>query len=80
MKRTHKGLMFGIVPVYLDFTSRECPEVEGRFFGCEFLLTVCGLAFEAFSYVMTLANPEYEPLFPIAITGVLDWDGEEIGG
>lgn len=79
MRRTHKGLMYGIVPCYFDFTNRDCPEVEGRFFGCEALLTFFNLAFEAFCYLMTMARPDYEPLFPIAITGVLDWDGEEIG-
>lgn len=80
MKRTHKGLMYGLVPCYFDFTIRGCPEVEGRFIGCEATLTVCEFAFEAFCYVMTMANPDYEPLFPIKITGVLDWDGEDICG
>lgn len=79
MRRTHKGLMYGIVPCYFDFTDRQCPGVEGRFVGCEILLTLCDFAFEAFCYVVTLAKPDYEPMFPIQITEVLDWDGEEIG-
>ncbi|WP_375191818.1 hypothetical protein [Marinobacter sp.] len=80
MKRTHKGLMYGVVPVYLDFTNRECPGVEGRFFGCEALLTLCDLVFEVTCYLVTLARPDFEPMFPIKVTGVLDWDGEVIGG
>ena len=80
MKRTHKGLMYGVVPCYFDFTDRECPGVEGRVIGCEPLLTICDLLFEVTCYLVTLANPDYEPMFPIKITGVLDWEGEEIGG
>jgi len=80
MRRTHKGLMYGVVPCYFDFTNRECPGVEGRFIGCEALLIFCDLVFEITCYLVTLARPEYEPLFPIKLTGTLDWDGEEIGG
>lgn len=80
MKRTHKGLMYGIVPVYLDFTIPQCPGVEGRLWGCEALLTACDLIFEMSCYLISLADPDFEPMFPIKITGVLDWDGPEISG
>lgn len=80
MKRTHKGLMYGIVPVYLDFTERECPGVEARHWSLEWLLDVVEAMFGLFCMVATTINPTLDPQFPIKITGVLDWDGEEIGG
>lgn len=79
MKRTHKGLMYGIVPCYFDFTDRECPEVEGRFLGCELLCDVVEVMFSAYCYIATAIDPDYDPMFPIKITGVLDWTGEPVG-
>lgn len=79
MRRTHKGLMYGIVPCYFDFTNEECPEVEGRFLGCDLLCDVVEIIFSAFCFVATFLNPDYEPLFPIKLTGTLDWDGGDIG-
>lgn len=69
MKRTHKGLIFGFVPVYLNFTDPECPEVEGRNFLCELLLSAATPVFGGFLWVMSLLNPDFEPSFPIMVTG-----------
>ena len=72
MRRTHKGLMYGLVPVYLDLTDAERPEVEGRFAGCEAMLDVVEVFFGMFTFLMTCIYPYYEPVFPIKITGKVD--------
>lgn len=69
MKRTHKGLMFGLVPVFLDMSDAECPAVEGRNFACEILLDIVTPIFGACIFIMTMINREYKPAFPIKITG-----------
>ncbi len=70
---THKGLMFGIVPVYLDMTNEECPAILGRNWFCEYvLLDIFGVLFGILTYTMNMLNPEFEPEFPIRITEVLN--------
>lgn len=66
---THKGLMFGIVPVYIDMHDDECPSIIGRNWFCEYvLLTPVEVLFNVLCMMMTFFNPEYEPTFPITIT------------
>lgn len=79
MRRTHKGLMYGIVPCYFDFTVRECPAVEARHWSLEWLLDVVEFMFEFYSILWLAVSDAPLPGVPIKITGVLDWDGEEIG-
>ena len=67
MNKTHIGLMFGCVPVYLDMTDDDCPGVEGLFFGCDFMLDIVEPIFGACIFIMSAINPEYEPAFPIKI-------------
>lgn len=67
---THTGLMFGIVPVWLNMND-EAPMVDGRFIGCNLLLTVCERLFAILVLMVTMVNDEYEPMFPIKITGEL---------
>lgn len=69
MKRTHKGLMFGLVPVFLDMSDEECPAVEGRNFVCDIILDIVTPIFGVCIFIMTMVNREYEPAFPIKITG-----------
>lgn len=71
MKRTHKGLMFGCVPVFLDMTDQECPSVEGRNLLCEVFLSVAHNIFAVCIFIRTAVDREYEPSFPIQITGEL---------
>lgn len=69
MKRTHKGLMYGCVPVYLNMDCGDCPEVEGRNLLCEIGLSIVEPLFGLFTYIMTALDPAYEPMYPIKITG-----------
>jgi hypothetical protein len=69
---THKGLMFGVVPVYLDMTDEECPAILGRNWFCEYvLLDFFSVLFNVLTLMLTRINPEFEPMFPIKITGEL---------
>lgn len=81
MHITHYGLMYGIVPVKLDFTDHACPKVAGRWPGFVFLLMILDLLFGFFCLITTMANPEFEPMFPIRITKVVDpaFEGVELG-
>ena len=69
MRRTHKGLMFGVVPVYLDMTDEHAPGVEVRWGWLEPLLDICEGVFSVCVYLRQLVDPFYEPMFPILITG-----------
>lgn len=72
-KRTHKGLMFGIVPVFLDMSNPQCPVVEGRNFLCEILLDIVEPLFGFCIYLRTsIDDSGYEPAFPVRITGQLE--------
>jgi len=72
MTLTHKGLFCGLVPVWLDMNQPECPGVEARggILGEIWLDIVEGM-FGIFCYLATIANPEFEPMYPIRITGEL---------
>lgn len=65
---THKGLMFGIVPVYLDMTDRECPSVQGRNYFCEIFMDMCEPIFMICVFVRSCFDHEYEPCYPIKLT------------
>lgn len=68
-KPTHKGLMFGLVPVYLDMSNEECPCIEARHWILEIPLDICHAIFACCVFVMTAMDANYEPSFPIMITG-----------
>ena len=68
MKKTHKGLMYGIVPVYLDMTEEDCPIVEPTSFIYRPLFSICDLLFETYVFLRTSVDHEYEPYFPIKVT------------
>lgn len=69
MNRTHTGMMFGVVPVFLDMTNPECPAIEGRFLGCEVALSVMESLFQAFCMIMSFVSLDFEPSYAIKITG-----------
>lgn len=71
MNRTHCGLMFGLVPVYLDMSNEDEPVVEARNWFCEILLDIITPVFGACIHLRTMTDMDYEPSFPIKITGEL---------
>lgn len=69
MSFTHKGLFCGVVPVYLDMTDEDCPLVVERHWLILPLFIATELVFGCCVFVRTLFDAEYEPMFPIKITG-----------
>lgn len=72
LNATHKGIMFGFIPVYLNMDNGECPGVEGRNWFCEFLMDIVIPIYLFIGNCMIRCNPTFEPVFMIKITGELD--------
>lgn len=70
-KYTHKGLFCGIVPVYLDMTDEESPLLAARHWSIEPLLDVVEFLFGCCIYLRTMIDADYEPAWPLKITGEL---------
>lgn len=67
-KFTHYG-WFNLIPVYVDMTNPDCPDIEVRHWSLEIPLDITSAIFDMFCWVVTLINPEVEPMFAIRITG-----------
>lgn len=65
---THKGLLFGFVPVYLDMADKACPSVQGRNWVCEVILDMCEPIFMICVFVRSCFDHDYEPHYPIKLT------------
>ncbi len=68
---THTGLMFGLVPVLLNMDDREAIEVSGRWFWCDYLINIIEPIFAICIFIMSSLNEEYEPGYPVKITGTI---------
>lgn len=68
-KFTHKGFFCGIVPVYIDMTNEDCPMICERHWSLLPLFMLVELLFGCAVLIRTMSDPDYEPLFPIKITG-----------
>lgn len=66
---THYGLLFGIVPVYVDMTDPHCPAIDERHWSLVPLNELCHALFGAYTWLATAISAEYEPGFPLTITG-----------
>ena len=73
-KPTHTGLMYGFIPVLLDMEDRECPSVDGRYYGCDLLLSIVEPIYGLVAFVATVINPNFEPVFAIKITSEINKD------
>lgn len=78
-KWTHKGWMFGLVPICIRFDS-EIPEVECRRFVPEWWFDLCESVYGFMIMCATMVNPEFEPQFAILVTGEIDDDSRGVGG
>ena len=61
--------MFGIVPIYADFTDEDCPAIEVRHWIFEPLLDSGEMIFGMCVYLRTMVDSEYTPMYPIKVTG-----------
>lgn len=68
---THKGLMYGIVPVFLDMRHEDMPGVAGRNAACELLLDICEGLFGICVFLRSCVDRDYEPVYPVMVTGEL---------
>lgn len=69
---THYGLLYGVVPVYLSRVDTDCPDLVERHWSLIPLMWLCEQAFGLYCLTATAVNPEFEPAFPITITGEID--------
>ena len=69
---THYGLFWGCVPVYVNMRNDECPDVATRNWIPEWTLDFADWLSWLPVQIMTLANPEHEPMFAIALTGLIE--------
>lgn len=67
---THYGLMYGVVPIYVNMNNPEAPDVAVRNFVPEFALDFVDLLFSLFvcSYQLII-DRSYEPMLMIKLTG-----------
>lgn len=68
---THYGTMFG-VPVWIDMTNPNIPEIEVKHRWMEWVLDVMEFMFGLFVLLNTLINKNYEPMYPIHTKGVVN--------
>lgn len=66
---THKG-WFGVCPIYLGDIEGDC-NVTARHDALGWLMDLSQFVIEFAIYVKTLINPNYEPMFPMCVTGEL---------
>lgn len=66
---SHYGWFCGLVPVYVGNLDSGCPELEARNGIPEFYFTCIEGMFGLFCWAASFVNPEFEPMFPIQITG-----------
>jgi len=63
--------MFG-VPVWIDMTDDEAPDIEVKYWWLEWALDVMEFLFGCFIWINTAINPDYEPVYPIYIKGTVN--------
>lgn len=70
-KYTHYGWFCGVCPVYLGNLGSEAPTVAERNWVPEWWMGFTELLFGTYAMLRTSIDPEYEPMYPLAISGEL---------
>lgn len=68
----HVGWFCGLCPVYIAGIDSGEPTLVERNWVPEWWLDMTEALFGAFCYFASWADPEFEPVYPIWITGVID--------
>ena len=68
-KYTHYGLFCGLVPVYVGRPESESPDVVERNWVPALWLWIVVGVYGLFIAACSLVNDDYEPAWPITITG-----------
>jgi hypothetical protein len=69
---THKGLFCGIAPVYIGGLETDAPLVVERHWSLMPVLWMTEVLFSAFVFVGSLFAPDWEPMYPLVITGEIE--------
>jgi len=68
---THKGLFLSFIPVLVADIECADPVMTGRWFWADWLFYIAEPPFNLFLMVMSFMNPDFEPSFPVRITGTI---------
>lgn len=68
-KYSHYGWFVGLVPIYLGNINSEAPIVVERNWVPECWFTAAEALFGLFCWVSSMLSQDFEPAFPIVITG-----------
>ena len=67
---THKGWI-GLCPVYISGPDTDCPAVDARHAWLEWLHDLSLFIYGVCFHIAGMINPEFDPAWPIKITGEL---------
>jgi len=75
---THKGLFLGFIPVVVAGIDQYDPVIAGRWFWCDWLISLLMPFIELCFTIVGFLNPHFDASFPVRITGQLDfrWWGD----
>lgn len=76
---SHRGWLFGVVPVYLGNLEGAEPLISTRNGVPDFCLDLLQALFDVFCTFAAILVPGFEPEIPIAITGRMDGAPLEAG-
>lgn len=76
---THIGWFCGLCPIYIGEISSSAPFIEIRNGVPDWWFSVVVWLFDGFSLAAGLIVPNYEPAFPLVITGAIGKAGDPIG-
>lgn len=68
---THRGWFCGLVPVYIGNLESEAPLLVERNGIPEWWHSFVEALFGTFVFVATMLAPDYEPMYPIIVTGLI---------
>lgn len=71
-KFTHYGLFWGCVPIYVNMRNWDCPDIATRNWIPEWVLDLADWISGGAIFFMTLINPDFEPMFVIRLTGLIE--------
>lgn len=69
---THKGWLFCLCPVYIDFREQDAPRIVERNWIPEWWMLFAEFLFGCYCTLMSFASSDWVPMFPILVTGEID--------
>lgn len=69
---THYG-WFGLCPIWIEEFDDGSVRIEPRHWSLGWLMSVSDALVGAWIWLYSLTHPDWEPVFPIKVTGELAW-------